>query len=107
MNAQLPAPVQAFFDAVEARDTSAFAATFGAQGFIDDWGRQFVGPDAIRSWSDREFIGVNVTLAITDVHTTGDETVVTANVGGDGFNGPSHFTFVVADDLVHSMTITA
>jgi hypothetical protein len=36
-----------------------------------------------------------------------DETVVTAQVGGGGFNGPSHFSFRVAGDLVERMTIRA
>jgi hypothetical protein len=35
------------------------------------------------------------------------ETVVTAQVGGDGFNGPSHFTFRTAGDQLASMTIRA
>ena len=34
-------------------------------------------------------------------------TVITAEVGGDGFNGPSHFTLVVDGDRVSRMTIRA
>ena len=34
-------------------------------------------------------------------------TTVTATVGGDGFNGPSHFTFAVSGDRVARMTIRA
>jgi len=30
-----------------------------------------------------------------------------AEVGGDGFNGPSHFSFVVDGDVVSRMTIRA
>jgi hypothetical protein len=33
--------------------------------------------------------------------------VVTAEVGGEGFNGPSHFSFVVDGDRVSRMTIRA
>jgi hypothetical protein len=29
---------------------------------VDDWGREFAGTDAIRCWSDREFIGQHVNL---------------------------------------------
>jgi hypothetical protein len=32
---------------------------------------------------------------------------VTAEVGGDGFNGPSNFSFVVDGDLVSRMTTRA
>jgi len=35
------------------------------------------------------------------------ETVVTAQVGGSGFNGPSHFGFTVDGDKVSRMTIRA
>jgi hypothetical protein len=33
--------------------------------------------------------------------------VVIAQVGGDGFNGPSTFTFLVQDDYVTQMRVTA
>jgi ketosteroid isomerase-like protein len=107
MDVILPAPVQAFFDATNAGDTEAFLAAFAADGVVDDWGRTFQGHEAIRGWSDRENIGAHATFAVTDVVETEDAYVVTATVGGDGFNGPSHFTFQVADGLVTRMTITA
>jgi hypothetical protein len=104
---ELPAPVDALLEAANAHDTSAFLATFAADGVVDDWGREFAGADAIRGWSDREFIGVAVTLDVTGVQRRGEETVVAAQVGGDGFNGPSHFAFRVAGDRVARMTIRA
>lgn len=107
MTTQLPAAVQAALDAATANDTKAFLACFPADGVVDDWGREFRGHDRIREWSDREFIGVKVSLRVTDVETKGADVVVTAQVGGDGFNGPSHFTFHVAGDQVDRMTIRA
>jgi hypothetical protein len=107
MTADLPAPVQRLLDAANANDTDAFLATFTPDGVVDDWGREFRGADAIRGWSDREFIGVRVALDVTDVAREGDATVVTAQVGGDGFNGPSHFAFAVDGDRVARMTIRA
>ncbi len=35
----------------------------------------------------------------------GDEVTVVAQVSGNGFNGPSTFTFLVDGDLVRRMTI--
>jgi hypothetical protein len=105
-----PAPVRAALDAANAGDIDAFLALFPVDGLVDDWGRHFRGHDAIRGWSDREFIGKHVTLAVTDVathHAHPNEVTVLAQVGGDGFNGPSHFTFRVAGDHVESMTIRA
>jgi hypothetical protein len=103
----LPDPVVAALAAANANDTDAFLACFTPDGVVDDWGREFRGPDEIRGWSDKEFIGVHVTLDVTGVEQTDAGTVVTATVGGDGFNGPSHFTFAVEGDRVKRMTIRA
>jgi SnoaL-like domain len=102
---ELPRPVAAAVDAANANDTAAFLACFTPNGVVDDWGREFRGPDEIRDWSDREFIGVRVSLEVTDVEQEDGATIVTAAVGGDGFNGPSHFTFDVEGDRVTRMTI--
>ena len=72
---------------------------------VDDWGREFAGAEAIRGWSDKEFIGVDVTLDVVGLTTADETTTVEAQVGGSGFNGPSHFTFAVRDGLVARMTI--
>jgi hypothetical protein len=103
----LPAPVRAALDAANAGDIDAFVACFPADGMVDDWGRHFRGREAIRGWSRGEFIGVHVTLAITEVTAGEDDVTLTAEVGGDGFNGPSHFTFHVTGDHVDRMTIRA
>jgi hypothetical protein len=104
---ELPAPVATLLHAANGHDVDAFLASFTGDGVVDDWGREFRGAGAIRGWSDGEFIGANVTLEVTAVEARGDETVVTAQVGGDGFNGPSHFAFRVAGDRVARMTIRA
>jgi hypothetical protein len=104
---ELPAPVAAALQAANAHDTGAFLACFAPDGVVDDWGREFRGADAIRSWSDREFIGVRVSLDVTAVERDGDAVTITADVGGDGFNGPSHFTFNVEGERLTRMTIRA
>jgi hypothetical protein len=102
-----PAPVARLLEAANANDTEAFLAAFVDGGVVDDWGREFVGTQAIRGWSDREFIGKRVSLDVRAIEQRGGATVVTAEVGGDGFNGPSHFTFAVDGDRVSRMTIRA
>ena len=72
---------------------------------VGDWGRDVAGAEAMREWSEREFIGVDVALTATAVSTEGDVTTVSAEVGGSGYNGPSHFMFNVRDGLVSRMTI--
>ena len=85
----------------------AFLAGFTEDGVVDDWGREFRGAAQIRAWSDAEFIGKQVSLAVQDVAERGDEAVITAEVGGNGFNGPSHFSFQIRGDRVSRMTIRA
>jgi hypothetical protein len=48
-----------------------------------------------------------VSLEIRVITRDGDATTITAQVGGDGFNGPSHFTFLAKDGRVARMTIRA
>ena len=103
----LPQPVARLIAAANANDTAAFVAALTPDGVVDDWGREFRGPDAVRSWSDAEFIGVHVSLDVTEVEVRGHAVTVIAQVGGDGFNGPSHFTFDVAGERVSRMTIRA
>jgi ketosteroid isomerase-like protein len=107
MSLSLPAPVRAVFDATNAGDTAAFLAAFAENGVVDDWGREFHGREAIRKWSDGENIGVHATFEVTDVELKDGTWVVTATVGGGGFNGPSHFTFQVDGDHVTRMMIRA
>ena len=107
---ELPAPVQASIDSTNAGDLAGFLATFTSDGAVDDWGRVFRGSAEITGWSNAEYIGKNVTLSVTSSTTEGDQTVVVATVGGDGFNGPSTFTYTVGDgrslaDEDHRVTI--
>jgi hypothetical protein len=105
MTSPPPAPVARLLQAANEHDSDAFLASFTADGVVDDWGREFAGAQAIRGWSDREFIGVDVALTTTSVTTEADVTTVAADVGGGGYNGPSHFTFTVRDGFVARMTI--
>lgn len=102
----LPAPVQAAVDAANAGDTDAFLAVFTADGAVDDWGRVFSGAEAIRGWSDREFIGKQVSLAVTGSSTDGATTTISTQVGGNGFNGPSDFAFTLDGSRIALMRIT-
>ncbi|WP_436531406.1 nuclear transport factor 2 family protein [Actinoplanes sp. HUAS TT8] len=99
--------VRRLVDAANRNDIEAFLAGFTADGVVDDWGREFHGAEGIRHWSDREFIGKQVSLRVDAVRERGEETAVTATVGGNGFNGPSTFTFRVDGGLVSRMTIRA
>ena len=103
--AAVPPPVSRLLEAANAHDTNAFLSAFTDDGVVDDWGREFSSREAIRGWSDSEFIGVAVSLSVTDANVTEDEATILAEVGGNGYTGPSHFTFTLRDGLVSRMTI--
>ena len=104
--ATVPAPVQAALNAANSGDTDAFVAAFAIEGVVDDWGREFRGHRDIEGWSDAEFIGKHVTLQVTGTRQDGNTTVVSTQVGGKGFNGPSDFAFTVEGDVITLMRIT-
>jgi hypothetical protein len=103
----IPAEVQRVLDAIASGDSDAFVAAFGPDGGVDDWGREFRGPERVRQWSDGELIGVQATLSDIRGTASGDTFTVEAQVGGNGFNGPSHFAFRLRDGHIDTMTITA
>ncbi|WP_327172746.1 nuclear transport factor 2 family protein [Streptomyces sp. NBC_01336] len=103
----LPPIVNASLEAANAHDTDAWLMTFSPGGAVNDWGRVFTGHDAMRDWSDTEFIGANVDLRVTELRKQDDSITLTAQVGGDGFNGLSHFEFTVQDERITLMRITA
>jgi hypothetical protein len=107
LDASMPAPVSAAIDAANRHDATGFLDLFRGDGVVDDWGREFRGRDEISGWNDREFIGVEVSLVISEVIEVDGETVVNAMVGGRGFNGMSHFGFRTDGERISRMTIRA
>ncbi|GED99384.1 nuclear transport factor 2 family protein [Gordonia crocea] len=105
MSTTTPPPVTAFIDAVNRHDEAGFLDAFTDDGFVDDWGRIFTGRDAIKGWSDKEFIGAKGTMTVTEATTTGDSTAVVADWRSTWANGLSRFTFAVVGDKIASMTI--
>ncbi|WP_221584622.1 nuclear transport factor 2 family protein [Microbacterium sp. G2-8] len=101
----VPEPVASFITTVNAHDEQGFLDAFAADGFVDDWGRVFTGRDAIKGWSDGEFIGATGVLTPEEVTREGDEITVIGDWRSTHANGRSRFTFRVAGDRLASMTI--
>lgn len=106
-NDQVPAVVREALAAANAHDTGRFLGCFADDGAVDDWGRVFTGHPQIRRWSHAEFIGKNVTLSDLGFTGDADRVAVQASVGGDGYTGPSTFTFTVHEAKIQLMRITA
>jgi hypothetical protein len=105
---ELPAAIQAFIDATNAADTEAFVATFTADGYLNDWGREFSGRDGVREWNRTDNIGVRshfeLVGATRDAHR--DSYTVTLAVSGDGYNGTGRMRFELRDGLIARLVIS-
>ncbi|WP_026875803.1 nuclear transport factor 2 family protein [Jiangella gansuensis] len=101
----LPKPVASFIDVVNRHDEDGFLDAFTSDGFVDDWGRTFTGREAIKRWSDREFIGARGTMTVQRTAVDGDMVTVIADWRSNHANGLSQFDFRVAGDKLASMTI--
>jgi hypothetical protein len=108
MNA-LPGSVDEFIAGTNAADVDAVVAAFTDDGAIEDWGRTFTGHDGVRRWTEGESIGVQQSFEVTSFRVEGRTVVVMVEVAGNGFTGPSTFTFELADDdeRIRRMVITA
>ncbi|MFC0531542.1 nuclear transport factor 2 family protein [Phytohabitans kaempferiae] len=102
---KIPEPVASFIDAVNRHDEDMFLDAFTADGVVDDWGRTFTGRDAMKRWSDKEFIGAKGTLTVEEVAVRGDEIAVVGDWRSNYANGRSMFVFVVDGDKLASMAI--
>ena len=80
---ELPPPIAALVDATNAHDTEAFLATFTEDAVLTDEGHNYRGSAEIKEWSDRQYIGAQVTLDVTGVDYRDGKTVVTAKVDGN------------------------
>ncbi|UJH70354.1 nuclear transport factor 2 family protein [Ornithinimicrobium sp. INDO-MA30-4] len=104
-NTTVPAPIDDFIAAVNRHDEAAFLDSFTAEGSVDDWGRIFAGREAIKGWSDGEFIGANGTLTVEEVSTEGEAIHVVGDWRSTHANGRSAFTFTTEGDKIVRMTI--
>lgn len=107
MTAQLPQPVAAFVEIVNAGDTIGFLDSFTPNGIVDDWGRRFCDREAIRAWSDAEFIGADGRLTVTGAATGYNTVEVTADWRSTHANGLSLFAFTLVGDKIALLRISA
>ena len=101
----LPSPVKEFVEVVNAHDEPGFLDAFTEDGVVDDWGREFAGREAIKAWSDMEFIGATGTMDVQPVTVDDGRVSVVADWRSSHANGISEFTFDTTGDRIERMTI--
>lgn len=105
MTPTIPEPIASFIQRVNAHDEDGFLDAFIAEGLVDDWGRKFTGRSAIKTWSDKEFIGARGVLTAEEVDVVGTRVTVVGDWRSNHANGRSTFIFEVSGDKLASMTI--
>jgi hypothetical protein len=87
-------------------DIEAFLAFFPEDGIVTDWGRAFVGHDAIRAWSDEELIGAQGHMTIKQEAVVGNVVTLETAWKSNYFSSDSgQIIFEVAGNQVKSLTI--
>ena len=101
----IPEPVASFIDAVNRHDEAGFLDAFTSDGAVDDWGRIFADRQAIKAWSDDEFIGARGTLTPEEVTVDGETVTVIGDWRSSHANGRSSFEFDISGGKLAKMTI--
>lgn len=104
-NVTVPAPVQAFVDAINCADTDAFVDLFTPDGLVNDWDTEYTGHEGVRRWADSDAIGALAKMTLLTASTEADTTTVRFNWSSRVFNGESTGIFVVHDERLRSFTI--
>jgi ketosteroid isomerase-like protein len=105
VTAKIPSPIDRLVAAINAGDTQAFLGFFGKDGVVEDWGRRFKGPAAIRRWSDKELIGAKGRLTVTSASHAGNTVTLTGDWKSSYFSGASRMIFTLDGDHVREMKI--
>ena len=76
-------PVADYIAATNAFDGDAMLRTFTDDAIVNDIRREFVGKAAIRAWTDREIVGVKVTIEPVEARRHYSDEIVTFRVDGE------------------------
>lgn len=102
----LPSPVRAMVEAINAGDTDRFLGLFTEDGVVEDWGKVYAGRAAIKSWSERELIGARGVLTVRSAAAQGNTVTLIGDWKSSFYTGPGRFIFLFGRcarlELAHS-----
>jgi limonene-1,2-epoxide hydrolase len=108
---ELSGVVEEHIAAVNAHDLDRIVATFAPDAYVNDNRREIWGPEAIRAFMAKEFVGDNVTMEVREVLDHYGDMIVRARYDGtyDKSNLPDELIltsyFGVCDDKITSLTV--
>lgn len=83
MNTHLSPVTDAYLRSVNSHDAAAYQVLFADDAVVIDAGREFVGIEAIRKWSESDIFAPLVTLEVLDETEQDGEAVITTKVDGN------------------------
>jgi hypothetical protein len=89
----LPAPIQAYFEANARVDARAMLAPFAQHAVVRDEGRTHQGADAIRIWIEQTIMGLQAIAVPQATWSEDDSHRVTAQVSGAFAGSPITISF--------------
>ena len=105
---ELPPSIRDFVDGTNAEDTAQFLSAFAADGYLNDWGREFRGRHGIGRWNQTDNIGRHARFAVHGL-VPGERPHsyrLRLTVGGNGYNGPGDFEIELDEDgLIRRLVI--
>lgn len=104
-DAETPAAIRRFVDAVNSADTDAFVDVFSENGFVDDWGRVLRGPAGVRSWADSDAIGAGARMTLLSASVDGSTVRIHFDWRSRVFNGESDAIVEIDGDRIKGFTI--
>ena len=111
MSTELTGVIADHVKAINSFDVDAAVATFADDAYVNDNRREFNGIDAIRRWVEKEMIGDNVTIDVTEVVEHYGDTIVRGRYDGtyDKTNLPGELIlsnyFSVRDGKIVSLVV--
>ena len=104
-SATLPHPIDRFVQAVNQGDSQTFLSFFPKDGVVIDSGWRFAGHDAVRRWSDHEFIGAHGRMTVKKVEQKKNVVTVRADWKSNFYTGAARFEFVLDGEQVRELRI--
>ena len=111
MTTELTGVIAEHIAAVNAFDVDRIMATFAVDAYVNDNHREIWGPERIRQFFTREFVGDHVTMDVTEVVDHHGDVIVRARYDGtyDKTNLPEELImssyFSLRNDAIISLTI--
>ncbi len=104
---KLPAPLAAYFAAVNGHDADRTALCFAPDATVHDERQDRVGREAIRTWAEETGRRYRHSVDVLACDPDTGRAIVTGRVTGDFPGGPIElrYRFTLADGLIHRLEI--